>query len=66
MTENTVLWLLGGIVSLIGWGFRVEMKIREHDKALVQIHDDMALGLEQVRTDVRYIRDRIDRVVDGR
>ena len=57
-------WLISGVVALIGWGFRVEMKIREHDQAITRHENDLIAAISGVKADLTYIRSRIDRLMD--
>ena len=59
-------WIITGLVALFGWGFRVEMKIREHDAAIQRQEDALMKHIEDVKADLRYIRDRVDRMVADR
>lgn len=53
---STVLAALGGVV----WAVRIEGKVLSHDKELAQLRDDARDDRVQVRTDLAYIRSRLD------
>lgn len=52
-----------GIVGAIVWLVRLEGRINSHDRELSDVKDTHAENVTQLRADVAYIRDRIDRAL---
>ena len=63
ISETSVLWSSGALLAGIIWGMRLEGKVLAHDRELQQLRSDMNTAVGQVREDLRYIRDRIDRAL---
>ena len=51
---SLIMSVVGAIVGIVVWFVRLEGRVNSHDGQIVGIKDD-----------VRYIRDRIDRALDG-
>jgi hypothetical protein len=52
----------GALVTVTAWLYRVQSRVDVHDEQHRQ-HDE---AIDDVRQDVRYIRDRIDRALSDR
>lgn len=64
MSENLIVWLMGSAVAIIVWAVRVESKVAAHEREIAQLRSDTQMSITLVRDDVRYIRQRIDEVLD--
>jgi hypothetical protein len=62
MTEGVVMTLGAGFISALVWLVRLEGRVNGHDKD----HVDHAKRHEEMRHDLAYIRDRIDRALNGK
>lgn len=59
VTTELVLGVGAAVVGICAWLFRLEGRVNTHDVEHAQHRQDH----EDVKTDVRYIRDRIDEVI---
>lgn len=59
MSESGVLWVVGGAVAIIVWAVRIEGRVNAQETN----HRDFR---DTVLDDLRYIRERIDKVINGR
>ena len=66
MSESTGVWIIGSLLAGIIWGMRLEGKVLAHDRELQQLRMDITNAVSQVREDLRYIRDRIDKALGPR
>lgn len=66
MSENFVIWALGILGMVIVWAVRIEGKVNAHDREIEQLRADTKGEMATLREDVRYIRDRIDVVLERR
>lgn len=67
MAFNPDLVALGSLaVPGIVWLVRLEGRINAHDRELRLLEENHRSAFEQLRSDVAYIRDRIDRALGAR
>ena len=52
---GVVFSLVGAVIGVVVWFVRLEGRVNSHDGQIVGMKDDL-----------RYVRDRIDRALDGR
>lgn len=55
MSEGVVMTLGAGFISALVWLVRLEGRVNGHDREHAEMRDDLA-----------YIRDRIDRALNGK
>jgi hypothetical protein len=58
----TALAFVAGVV----WAVRIEGKVLSHERELAQLRQDTDQKIDRVLTEVGYIRERIDRVLEAR
>lgn len=77
MTETSFWQVVLGLSLLVGWGFRVEMRVRQHERDIAALQASMTKALDgiaaavekavqPIREDVTYIRTRLDHLTDRR
>jgi hypothetical protein len=54
------------IVTAIGWLVRIEGKVLAAERDLARIESEQSSKMGQIMADIRYLRDRIDRVLEER
>jgi hypothetical protein len=75
VSEAGILTVIGMAVTGLVWGLRIEGKVDAHDKELdrirlahdkeiAQLRTDTQAAVKEMRDDVRYIKERIDALVD--
>ena len=65
LTEATVVLSLSAVAG-IAWLVRIEGKVLSNERELSRIANDGERKLAQIGEDIKYLRDRIDRVLEGR
>lgn len=58
----TALAFVAGVV----WAVRIEGKVLAHEREIAQLRQDTDQKIDRVLTEVAYIRERIDRVLELR
>lgn len=63
--QSTIMLALAAVTA-IAWLVRIEGKVlaAERDLARIELEQDNKIG--QIMADIRYLRDRIDRVLEER
>ena len=51
---GVVMWVVGSVVGIVIWFVRLEGRVNGHDGQISDVKDD-----------IRYVRDRIDRALNG-
>lgn len=54
------------VVTAIGWLVRIEGKVLAAERDLARIESEQSSKMGQIMADIRYLRDRIDRVLEER
>jgi hypothetical protein len=65
LTEATVVLGLS-VVGGIAWLVRIESKVLSNEREIGRVVSDGERKLEQIGSDIKYLRDRIDRVLELR
>jgi hypothetical protein len=64
-TLSLVFTILVPSIGALAWLFRLEGKVNTHEKVIEDVKDNHEKAISDVKADVRYIRERIDRAIDG-
>jgi hypothetical protein len=62
MDASVVMSVVFGVVAALAWLFRLEGRINGHELRF----SAQEKAIEEIREDLRYVRDRIDRAINGR
>lgn len=63
MDAQLVMWVIGGAVGVIVWLVRLEGRVNGHDQSIASVRDHTRDAITDLRDDVAYIRERIDRAI---
>lgn len=63
MTEGGVITVGLALVAGLVWAVRMEGFVRAHEKEIAQLRMDMRGEIAELKEDVKYIRERIDRAM---
>jgi hypothetical protein len=67
MWDAQTLVMIGlAIVTAIAWLVRIEGKVLATERDLARIEAEQDSKMSQILSDIRYLRDRIDRVLEDR
>jgi hypothetical protein len=66
MSDEATITLALAIVMGIAWLVRIEGKVLSTERDLARIEADQDSKMNQILADIRYLRDRIDRVLEDR
>lgn len=62
MDVGAIVAVGGALMGVIGWLFNIKGRVDTHDV----LHSSHERAHEQMRDDLRYVRERIDRAINGR
>lgn len=62
MDASAVIPVVIAFVGVVVWAVRLEGRVNAHDRA----HEEHKQRHEELRSDLTYIRERIDRALNGR
>jgi hypothetical protein len=60
---GTIVTLVGIAVGAVVWLVRLEGRVNSHDREIKDVKEGHETDIQQIRRDVEYIRDRIDRAL---
>ena len=66
MNVEALIMATLAIVTAIGWLVRIEGKVLAAERDLARIESEQSSKMGQIMADIRYLRDRIDRVLGER
>lgn len=66
MTGEVLVMSALAIVAAIAWLVRIEGKVLAAERDLQRIELEQGTKMGQIMADIRYLRDRIDRVLEER
>ena len=66
MNVEALIMATLAIVTAIGWLVRIEGKVLAAERDLARIETEQSSKMGQIMADIRYLRDRIDRVLEER
>jgi len=67
MWDAQTLVMIGlAIITAIAWLVRIEGKVLATERDLARIEAEQDSKMSQILSDIRYLRDRIDRVLEDR
>ena len=66
MNVEALIMATLAIVTAIGWLVRIEGKVLAAERDLARIESEQSSKMGQIMADIRYLRDRIDRVLEER
>jgi len=66
MTGEALIMVALAIVAAIAWLVRIEGKVLAAERDLARIELEQGTKMGQIMADIRYLRDRIDRVLEER
>lgn len=73
VTPTFLLGALSAFVALVAWAVRIEARVTTHDEKHLQTEDKLKdikaetlRVIDEVRADMRYIRQRLDEIAKDR
>ena len=61
---GTALTIAGFAVAGLVWLVRLEGRVNSHDREILDVKTGHESDIQQIRSDVQYIRGRIDRALE--
>jgi hypothetical protein len=64
---GTIVTVVCCAIAALVWLVRLEGRVNSHDREIKDVKEGHETDIQQIRRDVEYIRDRIDRaILNGR